>query len=283
MSNYTPPDSHNVVFNFTDGTYSPPDSHNVVFNFGDTTNTSQYVSVLGIDSLQTGHVVIVPAIAGIFPVGIYSFIYGGHKLIQSRFVQPIGFDTFGVGTNSVKNKNQNIKPTGFVATAFPLSKIYNLKQILNLNTRGINSAAFGVAFLQGGVKYINQNGFNSLNFPNPSVINTKADQYVNLNTRGIAPPVTSAPKVYPLIIFQKSFVATLFGNALVQFPPRPQGYVATRYGTAWVSHSPRYLNVNGFDSFVEGYPKVFDPTQKIGVTGANTVIAGGVFGDISSG
>ena len=99
MSDYTPPDSHNVVFNFTDGTYSPPDSHNVVFNFGGNTSTSQYVAVLGIDSLQIGTVVVVPAIAGIFPVGIYSFAYGGHKLIQSRFVQAVGFNAFGVGTN----------------------------------------------------------------------------------------------------------------------------------------------------------------------------------------
>jgi hypothetical protein len=57
--------------------------------------------------------------------------------------------------------------------------------------------------------------------------------------------------------------------------------VATSYGVAWISRSPRYLEPNYIDAFNSGYPKVFDPTQKIGVTGVNTVIAGGIFGDTS--
>ena len=98
---------------------------------------------------------------------------------------------------------------------------------------------------------------------------------------GITPQEMPSPNVSPRIIYAKSQVATLWGNALVQFPPRPKGFVATSYGVAWISHSPRYLEPSYIDAFNSGYPKVFDPTQKIWVTGANTTVAGGIFGDIS--
>ena len=276
MSNYTPPESDNVVLNFSGESYTPPESDNVVLNFGEDSSKSKYVTSTGFDSPLFGNVKFVAEKSSIHPQGFVATAYGNTKLLKTRFIVSIGFNESSVSNNVVlKNKNQNIKPTGFVSTAFPLSKIYNLKQILNLNTRGINSAVFGAAYFQGGVKYVKPTGFNSSALTNPKVVNTKANQYIGLS--GIPSLVVPSPNVSPRIIYAKSQIATLWGNAFVQFPPHPKGFVATSYGVAWVSHSPRHLLPAVVDGFNAGYPTIYDPTQRVLLDGKG--IEGGIFGD----
>ena len=287
MAKYTPPDSHNVVFNFEGDTYTPPDSHNVVFNFGQTSNTYQYVTLTGFNTLTVGQTIVQTAIVSILPLGFDSFAYGGHALIQSRFIAPTGFNASALGNQNIWNFNKNVKPTGFNALSIGTATIYNLRQYLNLVTpsRGFNAATYGSAYVQGGVKYVDFNspsrGFNAAVFGATTVINTKADQFANLNTpsRGIAAPAIPNPNVSPRILYPNGVLAWQFGMPLVQRNPSPLGFTNSSYGTAWVSHNPRYLLPAQVEAFLAGHPKVFDPTQKIYL--ADKGITGGIFGDIA--
>lgn len=242
-------------------------------------SVNSYIAVIGLNEAVFGTVKLTNEYEYLAPLGFNANAFGQASLNNNaRLIQPGGIAPVGPPSPKVESLVNILKLASFVSELFGKPVIYNLRQYVV--SKSYDAQLFGKAFMGGGVKTTTVSGFSAAAIPVPTVINTRANQTVNLSSpsRGIEPPVTPAPKVYPLIIFQKSFVATLFGNALVQFPPRPQGYVATRYGTAWVSHSPRYLNAKGFDSFVEGYPKVFDPKQTI--YQQLTPITGGVFGDI---
>ena len=226
----------------------------------------QYVGAVGFDSLTFGN-----------PIARYTQIARATG-IESQVV---------FGDPFLKNKNHTIDltPVWWLPdlnrfTAYGVPKVELWKR--HTYPWAFDASSFGNAKMLGGVKFVNCFDFNSSVIPAPNVVNTRADQYVNLNNHGIAPPLVSVPNVSPQILYAKQFIATQWGNPLVQFPPRPKGFDASLFGTAWVSHSPRYLEPNYIDAFNSGYGKVFDPTQKIYVTGVNTVIAGGIFGDISA-
>lgn len=254
-------------------------------DFGQPTlhNSNKFIQVSGIYDAQIGTANLINKNKWLNLTGFNSQAFGTQSIYNlTKYINlnNHGFLTQTFGTVNIWNFNKEIKVTGFNTQIFGTqSKVYNLRQYLNLNSRGINSALYGNAYLQGGVKYVLPSGFNSSALTNPKVVNTKASQYIGLS--GIPSLAVPSPNVSPRIIYAKSQIATLWGNALVQFPPHPKGFVATSYGVAWISHSPRYLEPNYIDAFNSGYPTVFDPTQKIGVTGVNTVIPGGVFGDIS--
>lgn len=275
-NNYTPPDVHNIVFNFTGEAYTPPDTHNVVFNFGGSGSQTSYITVPGSNQSTIGTPISKPAITTIFVNGFDAFKYGGQSLIQTKFITPSGFNSQTFSTPTIWNFKKELKPIGFLSLTIPAHKIYNLKQPVVV--QGIDSLRFGTAYMQGGVKYLIQNGFNSLNITTPKVVNTRADQYVNLVNGGISTLEIPSPKVSPRMLYASGFVAFRTGNPTVQKNPSPKGFVSTSYGIHWVSHNPRNLLSNGFDSLSIGFPKIYDPTQKIYL--ADKGIGGGVFGDI---
>lgn len=303
--NHATPDSHNVALDFDSEVHTPTNPHNVVLDFGASASTTQSIRVGGIDSSTYGQVVAKGS-RTLFPIGFIATSFGEQELITDILIEPTGFDESFVYSPNVWNFNKEIEVFGFdesfvdspnvwnfnkkievfgfdESSVGTPSKVYNLRQYIQ-DVGGDDATSYGAAYIQGGVKYIDLNNldFDAAQYGLATVINTKADQFVNLVDEGITPQEMPSPDVSPRIIYAKSQVATLWGNALVQFPPRPKGFVATSYGVAWVSHSPRYLEPNYIDTFNSGYPKVFDPTQKIYVTGVNTVIAGGIFGDISA-
>ena len=219
-------------------------------------------------------------------IGFNAQSFGNVRLTYKRSITFFGFNANVFGSASIKNKNEKIDltPPWWQAnrnlfTEYGYAKVELWKRYTY--AWEFDASIFGTAKVLGGVKFVNVFGFNSNVIQPPLAINTKADQYANLNNHGIAPPLVSTPNVFPQILYAKQFIATQWGNPLVQFPPRPKGFDASLFGIAWISHSPRYLEPNYIDAFNSGYPKVFDPTQKIGVTGVNTVIAGGIFGDTS--
>lgn len=277
LGGYNAPNAYNINLNWFNESYNPPNASNLNIDFGQLGYNNIFAS-LGVQSIFG--TASIDQQRNILPNGFLETQFGTAQLQTNKGgLQPYSWNSNAFGQPSLNNNARNYQLTGFVATLFGRAKIELFKRFLVV--KGINDSEVpDKAFVQGGKRFLLPTGKDVLEFGETVVVNTRATQTVNLSphSRGIAPPVTPAPKVYPLIIFQKSFVATLFGNALVQFPPRPQGYVATQYGTAWVSHSPRYLNTKGFESFVEGYPKVFDPKQTI--YQQLTPITGGVFGDI---
>lgn len=277
MSNdYTPPDVHNIVFNFTGEAYTPPDTHNVVFNFGGSGSQTSYITVPGSNQSAIGTPISKPAITTIFVNGFDAFKYGGQSLIQTKFITPSGLNSQTFSTPTIWNFKKELKPIGFLSLTIPTHKIYNLKQPVVV--QGINSLRFGTAYMQGGVRYLIQNGFNSLNIPVPKVVNTRADQYVNLANGGISTLEIPSPKVSPRMLYPNGILSFLAGTPIVQRNPSPKGFINTSYGVHWVSHSPRNLLSNGFDSLNIGFLKIYDPTQKIYL--ADKGIGGGVFGDI---
>lgn len=207
--------------------------------------------------------------------GFDALVVGDAKLLFTQSIQPSGLDYLAFGSPQLNNVNQSVVVSGFNASAFASPKIYNLLQLIK--PTGLNAALYGTAYLQGGVKYITASGFSSNVFGATTVINTRADQYLQLSGRGIAPPALPSPNVSPRILYPFGIKADGYGQPLVQRNPSPLGFIDTSYGTAWISHSPRYLLAGIGDAYESGYPTVYDPTQKIYL--ADKGIEGGIFGD----
>ncbi|QQC81943.1 hypothetical protein I9189_007760 [Acinetobacter bereziniae] len=244
------------------------------------------VNLSGFSASAFGNTYLVNFNKEIKTIGFNGQLFGTNEVkLGKRVIYISGFNTSLYGLQNVWNFNKELKISGFNSQLFGTpSKVYNLKQFVSLNSGGINSAVYGTPYLQGGVKYIYQNGFDTSRYGVATVINTKADQYLNLSSKGIVAPIIPNPDVSPRYLRPSSIKVDRYGSPSVFLKTRYlmlNGSVLSLYGTAWISHSPRYLYPHNIESYESGYPKIFDPTQKVAVTGVNTVIAGGVFGDIS--
>lgn len=271
---YNPPNKRNINLNWsTSEPYIPP-KNPINLNFGHLGYGHIYASVGLTEAFGT------PTVSKnlvIHANGFNAQSFGLARIYRNNaFIYPIGYQSTVFGQPVFKKNTAYIAPSSFIDTRFSTSKVYNLKQILVLN--GFYATLFGQPFLWGGVKNVELGGINQSIVSNPTVINTTANQ--EIRTSGEMHTGFGALNVSPRTIFPYGVFGANIGIANVQFPPRPKGFEATSYGTPWVSRSPRLYTALGFESFISGYAKVFDPTQKIGVTGVNTVIAGGVFGDI---
>lgn len=267
---YIAPTGAGLIFNFNsnDKNYIPPNGGSISFNFPETDETP------GPSDNQF-----------LFPKEFETLFLGNPSIANNQYwLLAQGFSSSSFGNPYTNNLAKQIKPIGFNAlNVGTTSNVYNLRRYLSLNSpsRGFNTASYGTPYLQGGVKYIYLNGFGASRYGVSSVINTTADQYANLSGKGVTPPAIPSPSVSPRILYPNGILAWQFGTPLIQRNPSPKGFDTSSYGVAWMSHSPRHLHPSFVEAFLSGHPKVFDPTQKIGVTGVNTVIAGGVFGDIS--
>ncbi|MFW2037439.1 hypothetical protein ACG92Y_02720 [Acinetobacter ursingii] len=271
---YNPPNKRNINLNWsTSEPYIPP-KNPINLNFGHLGYGHIYASVGLTEAFGT------PTVSKnlvIHTNGFNAQSFGLARIYRNNaFIYPIGFQPSVFGQPIFKKNTAYIAPSGFIDTRFSTSEVYNLKQILVLN--GLYATLFGQPFLWGGVKYVELGGINQSVVSNPNVINTTANQEIRHS--GETYTGFGALHVSPRTVFPYGILGTQIGIGNVQFPPRPNGFESSTYGTPWVSRSPRLYNALGFESFISGYGKVFDPTQKIGVTGVNTVIAGGVFGDI---
>lgn len=202
----------------------------------------------------------------------------GQSKIQNKttFVRGSGLLATAFGQATIINKNKNIKATGFIGQVIGVPRIYNLKQFVNAYS--FNAQAFGIAYVQGGVKFVTTWGQNNYAVGVANVVNTRANR--NLNISGIAAPSVPAPSVSPRIIYAPGILAWKFGTPQVQRNPSPKGFTTDLYGTAWISHSPRYVAPGKIESFLSGYAKIFDPLQRIYHEGSPPIPAG-IFGDIA--
>lgn len=135
----------------------------------------------------------------------------------------------------------------------------------------------GQTWVLGGTERISPDGFIASLFGNTVVEDPKAAQSIYLtafDTLEMGKADISLRCIQPI-----SFLATQVSSPTVRRNPSPIGLVHTKYGQAWISHSPRYYQPVSFDSSLFGYPKIFDPTQKI--IQQLTVIPNAIFGDIS--
>lgn len=278
-NDYTPPSALNVIFEFDDDVYTPPSALNVIFDFADESPTdTNYIYGVGFDANVFGESNVKSSAYTIFVNGIFPRLAFGQQniVLAQQKITAQGFVSQIFGTTSLKNKNQTATPTGFNTSLYGRPVIYNFRQyVVN---KGYDAKLFGTAYVQGGVKYLTPNGFNSAVIPQPKVINTRGEQ--RANPTGIAPIAPPQPNVSPRILYPNGILAWSFGTATVQRNPSPKGFKSDSYGTAWVSHSPRYLTPDWIQGFQSGYPKIFDPTQRIYHAGSPH-IPGGIFGDIA--
>lgn len=281
---YVPPNGNLVGLNFSTA-YTPPAGNKVGLEFapsGSGPKPEQYVFPSGFNSQSFSEPSLRHKYRYVETFGIAApeWVSKPDIRLNTRYIKPTGLAAFAFSNPSVKNYKLQAFLPGISSLSFGLTKIYNLKQIvIILGTNNANlHTRYGTAYVQGGVKTITGRGSNTNVFGPITVINTKANQYVT--PVAIAPIALAKPNISPQILYAKQFIATQWGNPLVQLPPRPKGFIASLFGTAWISHSPRYLGAESFRTNETGYPKVFDPTQTIYHAGSPQ-IPGGIFGDIA--
>lgn len=275
---YIPPDAHNIVFNFSGEAYTPPDAHNIVFNFGDTKGqVPQYLAAVGIAEPAIAAPWVKGEAETVKPDSFITQAFGATYLKnRNYYVVPGGINPGLSGINHVvKNFHTDVKPGGISSQLFGRPDIQNLRRYVTLT--GYNASLYGTAFMRGGVKTVTLSGINSLAISSPTVINTRANR--ELKPEAIKPIDLPKPNVSPRIIYTQGLVQTLFGQAWVQRNPNPPGFIATLFGTSWISRSPREITPSKIDAFSPGYPKIFDPTQKVWLEGKPPIPAG-IFGDI---
>ena len=303
---YVPPIGNNISFDLKDGTYSAPLGNCITFNLSKTEgpvdpSDTQYIypqtfdsSTLGVDAfIRLGYRRVNTVGFNESDVGISSIRN------DTQHLKPVGFNSLGFSRQTILNKNvhlfvssidqsrvatpsiinfhKNINGKGFNAELLGLPVIYNLRKYVRPS--GIDSVKFETPYLQGGVRYVRPSGISALAFGTHSVVNTRANQTITLN--GIAVPTFPTPNVSPQILTTRGFAGTLWGSPFARRNPSPNGWLSERFGTAWASRSPRQYVATVGEVTQFGSTKIFDAKQSIFVTGTNTVISGGVFGDIA--
>lgn len=302
---YTPPKGDELGFQFTER-YTPPPGDAIGFHFeseagevAPPARDSQYIYPAPFESMVFGTDFFIRLVyRQVYPTGFNQSAVGVPGVRNdTQYLKPYGFDALGFSRQTIRNKNvtvtvpgmdlsrvampsiinfhKNVYGKGFGNELFGQPTIYNLLKFVRLNNRGIESNIFGTAYLQGGVRFVRPSGIAPLAVGEAKVVNTRADQTVRLN--GIAAPSFPRPNVSPQILTVRGILGTQWGSPYVQRNPSPAGWISERFGTAWVSRSPRFYTVTVGEVTQFGLAKVFDAKQTVTITG---VIPGGIFGDI---
>lgn len=184
-------------------------------------------------------------------------------------------NSLAFGVPSIRNNAYAVYAKSITPEQFNKPTIYNHDTYTKL--AGIDSAIYGRAYVQGGVKYSITYGFDASAFTKPLVTNTKADQYAN--PKSIDALEIGSIKVTPAILHTQAIYSQAFGvQHRVGFIPtlKPDGLSHTKWGNTTIWDHTRPLNVIGFNSFDSGYAKVFDPMRRIYTP---SLITSAIFGD----
>lgn len=301
-TDYIPPLGYAVIFELKGADYVAPLGNRVTFNLTQNDDVppepadTQYVYPQAFDASVFGNAFTRHNFRRVNPTGFNSLIVPSPAVKNNnQHIKPTGFDALGFSRQNIRNKNvtvtvpgmdlsrvatptvinfhKNVYGVGFAAELHGRPTIYNLRKYISVP--GLSSNVFGSVYLQGGVKYVKPTGLVAPTIPNPVVINTKADQFAK--PTGIAAPSIPKPNVSPQILTVRGILGTQWGSPYVQRNPSPKGWISERFGTAWVSRSPRYYEVSIGIQTQFGAHKIFDAKQNIA---PYVPIVGGVFGDI---
>lgn len=203
-----------------------------------------------------------------------SFVSMNNSVINGReVVAPAGFDQSAVPSPNIINAAVGITVTGIGKPDFSNPTIYNLKQFAKL--AGRDQSLYGIAYVQGGVKWLYPESLLSYKAGSAEVVNTTANQKVT--PVGVKPLDVPSPTVTPRMIYPAGINQSRVGNpSVLEAAIIPKGYIDTSYGNATVWYHTRTLSVAGIDSYQTGYPQVFDPTQFVQVA---SFVQTAVFGD----
>lgn len=263
---YTAPNGDKLGFNFQEGTSTPP------------TTIKQYAFPNPIAPIDISEPNIRQGSRKVFTDGFDdAFVNEPSIRNNSQFIET-GYNEFTeFGNTTLTNGIASIMPDGVFDAEFGETFIYNLLQYVDLDGHAVITEMFGDSLLKGGVRYIDLPGNDHVEFGEAKLINTRADQYVDLVGDDYAKFGEVA--VSPQILTVRGIFGTQWGSPYVQRNPNPQGWVSERFGTAWVSRSPRSIAVGLGVATKFGGAKIFDAKQTVFII---DVIAGGIFGDISA-
>lgn len=250
---YTPPNGLSVTIHLGQSDYVAPNGLNVSINLTPDQGGSgktQYVGGdgWGLDSANIGAALIrlnsqyisYATLGNALTFGIHQIKHGQY------FIKPNGLNISSFGQPSLINRNRYVIPIGSNFTAFG-----NLK--IDLRTRFLRPSssvfsAFGKSSLELGTRYLRPIGLNATAFGKPSIRSSK----LFFPVPGFLSFTAGRPRISyreQQVTVRQASSHTLFGNQRIAYSLRYLEQLSnaalSRFGTAWLSFSPRYIEPRG--------------------------------------
>lgn len=197
--------------------------------------------------------------------------------VQLPVVRPEGFDSGIVPAPSVRNSAAQVRPGGWSNALWGQASIWNWRQYRAIP--GFASQAFGAPSVLGGVKTVAPQGLLAYRSGSVAVINTTGEQTIVLRAQhAIAPPGLGAPAVSPRFLRPGGIYGTRFSEPMVQFPPRPLGWLSSAFGYPVVEYKTKVVAPAGLATYVTGAASIRDRATRVWHDSRLSVTS--VFGDV---
>lgn len=186
------------------------------------------------------------------PNGLIATNFGIASLILYRkYIQTLGFNSQQIGSLGIYNKNKLVKPNGLNTQVFGQFVIQNFKRFLL--PIGLNAGLFGSQKIQSLRSYINLTGTNFVRFGGVRI--SHKEQFVT--------------KAGAINSFQSGTQLVAYSLRYLEMKSNDM----QRFGTAWASFSPRYIEPRGI---YEQYPSnhLVSPKITIYPEGLNATLYG---------
>lgn len=216
--------------------------------------------------------------------GFYSrpgplLVHGWWSGMPEGGVYPIGMPPSASGNPLVRNAAESFTPVGIASSvAFGDAYLWNYHTYVSMQNRGANHQIFGVAYVQGGVKFVDLDGVPRGIAP-PEFPQPRLNRYTqDVKPQGIIPPLVVGPIVRPYILHAHGIYGTSFSEPNIQFPPMPKGWLSSAFGYPVVDYKTKQLRPVGFDTYETGAAAIRDRALKIRHDSSQNITA--VFGDV---
>lgn len=272
---YQPAPGSNIFLNFSEPLVPPPGGL-MVLEFG----APGYTRALGVTLGDTAGFGIGSLTVSdqLRPAAIASRIAFGAAKVEGnvRYVSlSVGIPAPGAGTPAATQRARVIAVAGLSSQAFGTQLVFNFRQYVR--PQGYVMLSLGSAYASGGVKTVFPGGYQALTFGAVSLVNTTANQ--SARPPGIASAAFGSLAVSPRMIRPTGVVMTAFGTPYAQRNPAPVGFNMLAFGYPTVEYKTKRLAPTGIQWLeAAGYPRVYDPTQKVL---ASSRIQTAIFGDIA--
>lgn len=237
MTDYLPPKRSSIYLDFEDGDYIQPSRNKVNLNFESSAPKEDItIYVSGADQTLFGVTAIGNKNNPVYPQGAYFSAFGTSSLkLFHIFVRVRGDVMTRYGAPSIQNKNKVIKPSGRTYTAF------------------------GITHVANGTNYIRPSGMDFFSSGMPKIESLRA--YVKAGAYDFFSPGK------PRISYKEQHVQTKQANAHtvfgatqiahgVRYIEQNSPQALSRYGTAWLSFSPRYIEPRGIFQQFPSYHRI---------------------------
>ena len=231
--------------------------------------TPLYITPQSIDATTHGTQEIHNYVQYVNCSGLDSTEWGDAEAVGPRSSLFQGWDSMLFGQAAVQHYTRSLSARGFKDSNFGFPNIsFNPKRVYPEGIGGFIGEPF-VGFPPFDVVWQDPYGIDSLEFGDAYI-----DNYAPYTKRvfpksildALQPTQFGRPRLEPHCVYPNSIYGTLFSEAFVSNWIRyvsldynyerlldGNGIDATRWGTAWVSHSPRYITPDGVDDEIVWY------------------------------